>query len=237
MPGIIAICEPFTCVGQRMQHLRQHALGVGAADEQRRRSDRLGIGLGEGRAVVPDLADQRHRVVAQQLLWRRRQPFPGAGAFERVHEKLPGRRRYRRPRSSRPRPRTAPRAARGRACTAGSSVASSSPPGSARISLRNRSGRRCATRKRDVSAAGMAHQVDRSGIELLDEVDHVVDVLRDRIGVADAVPMFGKESAASDRRDHAMLARQRPEHRRPDPEIAQRAVHADQRRAAWPTSR
>ena len=45
----------------------------------------------------------------------------------------------------------------------------------------------------DVTAAGMAHQVDRSGIELLDEADHVLDMLCDRIGIADAVPMGGEE--------------------------------------------
>ena len=45
----------------------------------------------------------------------------------------------------------------------------------------------------DMPAAGMAHQVDRSGVQLLDEGDDVVDMLRDRIGVADAVPMIGKE--------------------------------------------
>jgi len=34
----------------------------------------------------------------------------------------------------------------------------------------------------------MAHQVDRPGIELLDEADDVVDMLRDGIGVARTVP-------------------------------------------------
>jgi hypothetical protein len=33
----------------------------------------------------------------------------------------------------------------------------------------------------------------RPGIELLDEADYVSDMLRDRIGVADAVPMFRKK--------------------------------------------
>ena len=84
--------------------------------------------------------------------------------------------------------------------------------------------------KADVSAAGMAHQVDRSDIQLLDEADHVVDMLRDRIGVADAVPMVGKEMPQR-RRDHAVLAGQGTQHRRPDPEIAQRAVDANKRRA------
>src|SRR5229473_420558 len=76
----------------------------------------------------------------------------------------------------------------------------------------------------------MPHQIHRSGIELLDEADHVSCVLRDRIGVADAVPMLGKKVPETDR-DHPMFSRQRAEHRRPDAEVAQRAVYAQQRRA------
>ena len=82
----------------------------------------------------------------------------------------------------------------------------------------------------DMSATGMAHQVDRSAVELFDEGDDVVDMLRDRIGVADAVPMVGEEMPQR-HRDHAVFSRQRTQHRRPDPEIAEGAVHADQRRA------
>ena len=79
-------------------------------------------------------------------------------------------------------------------------------------------------------ATGMPHQVDRPGIELPDERDHVVDMLGDRIGVADAVPMLGKK-VPQGHRDHPMLLRQRAEHRRPDAEVAQRTMHAHQRRA------
>ncbi len=145
VPGIISVREPATLRCQRVQHLRQRALGVGATDEQRRRLDRLGIRFRERRARVAGLADQRGGVVAQQLLRRGRQALPGAGTFQRIHEDLepaidialgddrggggnPGRER------------------RGAGLVAGSSVASSSPPGSARISLRSKSGRRCATR-------------------------------------------------------------------------------------------
>ena len=60
--------------------------------------------------------------------------------------------------------------------------------------------------------------------------DHVVNVLHGRVGVADAIPMIGEEMPQR-RRDHAVLAGQGTQHRRPDPEIAQRAVDADQRRA------
>jgi len=73
--------------------------------------------------------------------------------------------------------------------------------------------------ERDVTAARMPHQIDRSGIELFDKADHVGDVLRDRIGVAMAVPVFGKKMPQAER-DHAMPFRQRSKHRRPDPEIA-----------------
>src|SRR5260221_11892699 len=84
----------------------------------------------------------------------------------------------------------------------GSSVASSSPPGSARINLRSRSGRRCASR--NMPAAGMAHQVYRTGLQFLAEGDHIVDVLRNRIAVTDAVPLLGKK-VPQRYRDQAML--------------------------------
>src|SRR5882757_2859397 len=76
----------------------------------------------------------------------------------------------------------------------------------------------------------MPHQVDRSGSDLLDEGDHVSDVLRHLVIVTDGVPMLGKEVPQADR-DHAMRFRQRAEHGIPGAEIAERAVHADQRRA------
>ena len=76
----------------------------------------------------------------------------------------------------------------------------------------------------------MPHQAHRAGIQPFDKGDHVVDVLRDRIGVADAVPMLRKK-VPQGHRDQPMLSRQGAEHRRPDAEVAQRAVHAHQRRA------
>jgi hypothetical protein len=84
--------------------------------------------------------------------------------------------------------------------------------------------------KRNVSAAGMAHQVDRAVTELLDEGDEIVDVLRDRVGATLAVPVIGKEMAQADA-DQAMLCRQRADHAAPDAEVVQRTVHADQRRS------
>src|SRR5437899_989832 len=77
----------------------------------------------------------------------------------------------------------------------------------------------------DVAAARMAHQIDRFGVELFDKANHVVDMLGDRIGVADTIPTIGEEMPQTDR-DHTTLARQRTQHRRPDAEIAQRAVYA-----------
>ena len=90
----------------------------------------------------------------------------------------------------------------------------------------------------NMPAAGMAHEVDGPGVQLLDEGDDVVDMLRDRIGVADSVPLFGKEVPQADA-DQPVLLRQRPDHTAPDAEIVERTMHADQRRAAldWPTSR
>jgi hypothetical protein len=49
----------------------------------------------------------------------------------------------------------------------------------------------------------MPHQADRIRIDPPDEGDQVVDMLRDRIGVADAIPMIGVEMPQTDR-DHAM---------------------------------
>jgi hypothetical protein len=84
--------------------------------------------------------------------------------------------------------------------------------------------------KPDMSAAGMAHQVYRPGIQFLKEADHVVDMLCHQVVVADAIPVLGKESPQA-RRDHAMPFCQWPQHRIPGAEIAERAVYEDQRRA------
>ena len=135
--------RPLHVCRQRMQHLRQRALGVGAADEQRRRLDRFRVRLGERRALVAGLADQRRGVVAQQLLRRRRQPLPGAGTFQRIDEDLRGRRRYRPWRSPRRKPRSARPAARGRACSRDRAWR--------RVRRRARPGSACAT---DQAAAG-----------------------------------------------------------------------------------
>ena len=213
-----------------MQHLRQHALGVGAADEQGRRPDRFRIRLGKWRALVPDLADQCHGVVAQQLFRRRRQPRPGARAFQRVHEELQpavdiaGRDLLGRGGEPRGSGEGAP------GFTAGSSVAVELAAGFGQDQPAQQIGPSLGDAKRDMPAAGMPHQVDRPGVQLLDEADHVIDMLGDRIGVANAVPMRGKKVPQRNR-DHAVLPRQRSEHRRPDAEIAQRAMHADQRRS------
>lgn len=83
----------------------------------------------------------------------------------------------------------------------------------------------------DVAAAGMAHQVDRAEVELLDEGDDVADMLGDRIGVANTIPFLRKEVPQADG-DQPMPLGQRAEHAAPDPEVVERAVHADQRRPA-----
>jgi hypothetical protein len=65
--------------------------------------------------------------------------------------------------------------------------------------------------KRDMAAAGMPHQVHRSGLQLLDEGNDIGDVLRDRIAVAASVPLLGKE-VPQGHRDDPMLPGQWPEH-------------------------
>ncbi len=212
-----------------MQHPRKRAFGVGAAYEQRRCPDRFCIRLGEQRALVAHLADQRRGVVAEQLFRCRRQPPPGARPFERIQEDLQAAvdiasgDRLGRSRDHSGQPRGTGLIGRiegGVEFTAGL--------GQDQLAQQIRPP--LSDAKTDVAAAGVAHQVDRAGIQLLDEGDDVVDVLRDRIGVADAVPMVGEEMPQR-RRDHAVPARQGTQHRGPDPKIAQRAVDADQRRA------
>jgi hypothetical protein len=75
----------------------------------------------------------------------------------------------------------------------------------------------------------MTHQIGRSHTEFFDEGNDILDVLGDRIGIADPIPMFGEEVPQA-YRDDAVPCRERADHRTPDAEIAERAVHADQRR-------
>src|ERR1700761_4813357 len=82
-----------------------------------------------------------------------------------------------------------------------------------------------------MSAARMTHQVDWLRADLFDECDGVADMLRHPVVAGrDTVPMFGKEMPQA-HRDHAMVSRQRSEHGIPGAEVAERAVHADQRMA------
>src|SRR5690349_19301815 len=77
-------------------------------------------------------------------------------------------------------------------------------------------------------ATRMSHQIDRTGAECLDERNHVGNMLRHVVVVAETVPMLGKTTSQADR-DDAMALRQWPKHAGPDAEIAQAPVHADQR--------
>ena len=54
-------------------------------------------------------------------------------------------------------------------------------------------------------------------------------MLRHSIVVANAIPMLGEKMPQTNG-DHPVLLRQRPQHRIPGAEIAERAVYADQRR-------
>ena len=123
-------------------------------------------------------------------------PLPGAGAFERVHEKrqpavdVAGRDFFGRGREAR-RERGG-RAGLRRGIERGVEFAA----GLGQDQLAQQIGPPLRDAKRDMSAAGMPHQVDRPGIELLDEGDHVGDVLRDRIAVARGRPSVRERSAA-----------------------------------------
>jgi hypothetical protein len=156
-------------------------------------------------------------------------PCPGAGTFDRIEEKLQaaldvaGRNFFRRrcdPRCERRGPGLRCGIERGVEFAAG--FGENQPAQQIRPLLRDT--------KRDVSAAGMPHQIHRLGIQLFDEGDDVGDMLRDRIGVTGAVPAFG-EKVPQGHRDYAVVLRQWPEHRRPGAKVAQRAVHAYQRPA------
>jgi hypothetical protein len=83
----------------------------------------------------------------------------------------------------------------------------------------------------DMPTARMPHQMHGTFTERLDERDRVRDVLCHGEARTRAIPVLRKVMPHADC-DDAMLARQRPEHRRPDAEIAQRTMHADQRRTA-----
>ena len=76
----------------------------------------------------------------------------------------------------------------------------------------------------------MTHQIGRSHTEFFDEGNDILDVLGDRIGIADPIPMFGEEVPQA-YPDDAAPCRERAEHRMPGTEIAEGAVDADQRRA------
>jgi len=68
-------------------------------------------------------------------------------------------------------------------------------------------------------------------MDLLDEGDHVGDMLGHAVVVAGAVPMLGKEMPQADA-DDAVFPRQRPKQGKPGAEIAERAVHANERVAS-----
>lgn len=103
------------------------------------------------------------------------------------------------------------------------SVASRAPTGSASTSLGKRSERYA---ERDMPAARVAHQVQRSWLELFDEGDHVGDMLRHLVVVAHAIPIFRKEMPQRDC-DNSVMLRQRPHNGPEGAEIAERAVHAN----------
>ena len=204
VPGIIAVREPFTFAASAFSTFGSVPLVLAPP------MNSVGVLIASASALENGGRWSRIwpiSVVAlsrRKLFWRRRQPLPGAGAFQRIHEDLQAAVDValgdhlggsRDPRGQRRGAGLVGGIERGVELAAG--LGQDQPAQQIRPPLRDA--------KADVSAAGMAHQVERSGIELLDETDHVLDMLRDRIGVADAVPMLGEEMPQR-RRDHAMIA-------------------------------
>src|SRR5206468_3344905 len=80
----------------------------------------------------------------------------------------------------------------------------------------------------DVATAGMPHQIHGAGVQFLDEPDHVGDMLRYKVVLADGIPVLGEKVPQAER-NHAPGLRQRTPYCRPCPEVAQGAMDADQR--------
>ncbi|KAH2808277.1 hypothetical protein KXV85_006066, partial [Aspergillus fumigatus] len=155
----------------------------------------------------------RRCIVAQQLLWRRRQTLPGPGTFQRIQENLqpaidialgddgggsrnPGCQR------------------RGSGLVIRIERAIQFAAGLGQDQLAEQIGPPLRGAKADMPAARMAHQIDRPRRQLLDEGDHVIDMLRHLVVVAHGIPMFGKEVPQA-HRDDAVRPRQWAEHRIP----------------------
>ena len=187
-------------------------------------------------AVLADLTKQRMDIVAQ-LLPRRRRPAASTRLHRRSRRrKAQARRRCRRFAPSRPRPeRAAPAATRAGRRTGRLQRGSRSPPGSARIALRSRSGRACATRKPICPPREWPSRSTGPAFSSSMKPMTSADVLRHQIVAADPVPMLRKEPPQA-QRNHAMLFRQRAQHGIPGAEIAERAMHEHQRRAIAGTS-
>ena len=197
VPGIIAVLRSVTCAASARSTCGSaplvsappmNSVGVLIASAS---------ALVNGCALSPDLADQGEGVVAQVLLRRRRQPRPGARAFDRVQENLQRRRRYRRSRSSRRRPRSALPSGEGPGRQRGSSdrielaagLGQDQPAQQIRPALRDAE-RRCVRRANGPSGRP-------AWLYLLDEGDHVVDMLRDRIGRRRCRPNARERNAAA----------------------------------------
>src|SRR5215213_17469 len=71
----------------RVEHPRQGRRAALAADQERRRPDRLHVRAGEGRAALVDLAEQRAGVVEVHPPQGLRHGRPGAGAVDGIDER------------------------------------------------------------------------------------------------------------------------------------------------------
>ena len=84
--------------------------------------------------------------------------------------------------------------------------------------------------ERNVPAARMSHQINWPKFDVLDEPDHVGDVLCDRVAATAAIPLLWKEVAQTECY-YAMPPGQRTEHARPHAEITEGTVHTNKRSA------
>src|SRR5579871_2378932 len=172
--------RPRHMCGQRMQHLGQQAARRGAADEQGRGYDRFRIGFREGDPEVACIADQRGGIVAQQLFCDGRHSLPwhvqrrqeNLEAAVDIALRYPCRGRCDRS-SHRPGARFVVGIEAGIDLAAG--LGQDQLAQQVRPPLRDTE---C-----DMAAARMAHQVDGARVEPLDERNHVVDMLCERIAV------------------------------------------------------
>ena len=199
-----------------------------ALHQQRRRPDRFRIRAREGRALLPDLAEQRAGVVAHPLLSLLRQVGPAAGPEDHLGRRLQtfvdraatdafGCRRVKGPERDR---RVFGRLRR---LEAGVEHAA----GLDQHQCADEFGKGLRDPEGDVPPAGMTEQMDRSRFERGDEGRQILDMLLDREIVAFAVPALRPAMAKADGDCPAMRA-EGLHLMYPRAIVAERPVHEEQ---------